>query len=288
MASSADCQGPIPIGPWRQLAAFSGVTQRARSGRLDLLLVDPETRTRYELEIQLGATDPSHIIRTIEYWDNERRRYPDREHVAVIAAEDITSRFLNVISLFNKAIPLIALQVRVLQVGDVITLSCTKVLDLSYISSAAEETEQGAPAARPYWEKIGSKETLALADSLLSLIRGVTNDQALALKYNGSYIGLARHGIPDNFITMRPAKSNMVTDFHIPRSDELQQRLLSEGFDLLGYDRTHGNYRLRLGPDDFANRQDTLTELVERAVDVAKPNVEPEEDVVAGENDVLS
>ena len=144
------------------------------------------------------------------------------------------------------------------------------------------------PRARPYWEKIGSKETLALADSLLSLIRGVTNDQALALKYNRSYIGLARHGVPNNFITMRPAKSNMVTDFHIPRSDELQQRLLSEGFDLLGYDRTHGNYRLRLGPDDFANRQDTLTELVERAADVAKPNVEPEEDVVAGENDVLS
>ena len=33
-------------------------------GRLDLLLAD-DNGTRFEVEIQLGATDPSHIIRTI-------------------------------------------------------------------------------------------------------------------------------------------------------------------------------------------------------------------------------
>ena len=41
-------------------------------GRLDLLLQDPETNSRYEVEIQLGKTDESHIIRTIEYWDTRR------------------------------------------------------------------------------------------------------------------------------------------------------------------------------------------------------------------------
>lgn len=70
-----------------------------RAGRLDLLLQDVETKRRYELELQLGSTDESHIIRTIEYWDIERKRYPQYEHCAVIVAEDITSRFLNVISL---------------------------------------------------------------------------------------------------------------------------------------------------------------------------------------------
>src|SRR5437899_202558 len=87
------------------------------AGRLDLLLADPASGTRYEVEIQLGTTDESHIIRTIEYWDIERARYPQYDHVAVIVAEDVTSRFLNVISLFNKAIPLIAVQITVLQVG---------------------------------------------------------------------------------------------------------------------------------------------------------------------------
>lgn len=62
-------------------------------GRLDLLLQDVDTLKRYEMEIQLGKTDESHIIRTIEYWDIERKRYPQYEHCAVIVAEDITSRF---------------------------------------------------------------------------------------------------------------------------------------------------------------------------------------------------
>jgi hypothetical protein len=87
-------------------------------GRLDLLLQDPETLKRYETEIQLGATDESHIIRTIEYWDDERKRYPQYEHAAVIVAEEITSRFLNVIQLFNGAVPLIALKMTAYKVGN--------------------------------------------------------------------------------------------------------------------------------------------------------------------------
>lgn len=78
--------------------------RQPRGGRLDLLLSDPETTTRYEVEIQLGPTDESHIIRTLEYWDNERRRFPQYDHVAVIVAEEITGRFLNVINLFNQTI----------------------------------------------------------------------------------------------------------------------------------------------------------------------------------------
>ena len=92
-----------------------------RAGRLDLLLYDPESDTRYEVELQLGPTDESHIIRTIEYWDLERRRFPRYEHVGVIVAEDITARFFNVISLFNGFIPLVAIQVSALEVNGALT-----------------------------------------------------------------------------------------------------------------------------------------------------------------------
>jgi hypothetical protein len=44
-----------------------------RAGRLDLLLQDTETKRRFEVELQLGSTDETHIIRTIEYWDIERK-----------------------------------------------------------------------------------------------------------------------------------------------------------------------------------------------------------------------
>jgi hypothetical protein len=108
-AQIADDPGLLGLG---DLMSRTIERRQPRAGRLDLLLSDPETHTRYEVEIQLGATDESHIIRTIEYWDLGKSRYPQYEHVAVIVAEDITSRFLNVISLFNKAIPLIAIQLR--------------------------------------------------------------------------------------------------------------------------------------------------------------------------------
>src|SRR5436309_14855081 len=100
-----------------------------RAGRLDLLLQDSETKRRYEVELQLGATDETHIIRTIEYWDIERKRYPQYDHCAVLIAEDITSRFLNVISLFHGSIPLIAIQMRAIQLAGHMSLLFTTVLD---------------------------------------------------------------------------------------------------------------------------------------------------------------
>ena len=122
------------------LALKDAERRQPRACLLDLLLSDLETHTRYEVEIQLGATDEAHIIRTIEYWDIEKSRYPQYEHVAVIVAEDITSRFLNVISLFNRAIPLIAIQLRALEIGGLLTISATTVLDLVRLGTDEEPT----------------------------------------------------------------------------------------------------------------------------------------------------
>src|SRR5438270_9376662 len=90
---------------------------------------DAESTLRYEVEIMLGPTDPSHIIRCIEYWDIERRRYPAYDHVAVLVAEDITSRFLNVMSLLAGTIPFVAIQLNALRVSDAIILDFVTVLD---------------------------------------------------------------------------------------------------------------------------------------------------------------
>ena len=89
-----------------------------KAGRLDLLLEDTESKKRFEVELQLGKCDESHIIRAIEYWDFERKRYPQYDHCAVLVAEDITSRFLNVIHVFNGIIPIIAIQLQAYEIGD--------------------------------------------------------------------------------------------------------------------------------------------------------------------------
>ncbi len=56
--------------------------RQPRAGRLDMLLQDKDSMRRYEVKIQLGATDESYIIKTIEYWGMERKRYPQYEHCA--------------------------------------------------------------------------------------------------------------------------------------------------------------------------------------------------------------
>ena len=65
-------QDPSIIG-LGELELRSKEKVQPRAGRLDLLLQDPLTYRRYEVELQLGATDEQHIIRTIEYWDIERK-----------------------------------------------------------------------------------------------------------------------------------------------------------------------------------------------------------------------
>lgn len=156
--------------------------RQAGAGRLDLLLQDPETLKRYEVEVQLGPTDESHVIRTIEYWDIERKRYPQYEHAAVIVAEDITSRFLNVIELFNGAITLIALKMTAYKVGDQTALTFVKVLDERTYGLVDEDEPVAEPTDRHDWEAKASPKTLHLTDELLTLVNKV--GPAAVLKYS--------------------------------------------------------------------------------------------------------
>lgn len=234
-----------------------------RAGRLDLLLQEADGNRRYEVEVQLGATDESHIIRTIEYWDIERKRYPQYDHTAVIIAEDITSRFLNVISLFNGTIPLIAIQMNALKTGDNVGLVFTTVLDQVSLGLVDEDEEVQEATDRSYWEKRGTKKTVALADEMLELIRKL--DQTLELKYNKFYIGVARNGQPDNFIIFRPKKSWVSAEPRLKHLDETQERLETAGMDVMDYDERRGRYRIRLAPGDIAKHQVLLSTLLEEA-----------------------
>lgn len=239
--------------------------RQPHAGRLDLLLSDPETRTRYEVEVQLGPTDEAHIIRTIEYWDVEKGRFLQYEHVAVLVAEDITTRFLNVINLFNKAIPLIAIEMRALDVGGVLTLNATTVLDLARLG-LEEEDEPGQGTDRSYWLEKGSEASLAVVDGILKLINDVT--PGMSLKYNRHYIGLARGGLPDNFIHFRARRGGFVlAGFRIERSEELSALLDDSGIDVLDYDKRGGRYPLRLTPSDLTAHRDLLNDLIRRASD---------------------
>lgn len=228
-----------------------------------MLLSDPDGATRYEVELQLGATDESHIIRTLEYWDNERRRYPQYEHVAVIVAEEITSRFFNVISLFNGFIPIVAIQMTALRVADnQVSLVFTKVLDLLVLGT--DEEDRVEPTDRPYWEGKSTPQTMKLVDRLHSMVQ--EQDDGVTLKYNKYYIGLAKDNVTDNYILMRPMKKKVNVELRISRSDEITDLIDESGVDRLSYDNRDGRYRIGISSASIIddNRQ-TLMDLIKAA-----------------------
>ncbi|MCY4558970.1 MAG: DUF5655 domain-containing protein [Chloroflexi bacterium] len=236
--------------------------RQPRAGRLDLLFED-EDRCRYEVEIQLGATDESHIIRTIEYWDIERRRYPQYDHCAVIVAEDITSRFLNVISLFNGHIPLVAIKMQAFEVGAASTLIFTKVLDETK-RGFDDEDQPGEPTDRSYWERTAAKDTVTLVDRLLNHINELLAT-ALELNFNKHYIGIYRDKQPFNFVVFRPKKKFVILEIRLDRSEEIDQVLDNSDFDVMRYDKQFGNYRLRLTPADVEQFDHLLQRLLKEA-----------------------
>jgi predicted transport protein len=233
------------------------------AGRLDLLLQDSETNKRYEVEVQLGKTDEAHIIRTIEYWDIERKRYPQYDHTAVIVAEDITSRFLNVISLFNGFIPLVAIQLSALRLGENISLVFSKVLDEMRLGLVEEDEEVQAVTDRAYWEARASKQTLALADEMLSMVKALAPE--MDFKYNKFYIGLAKDGQPNNFVIFRPKKDWLRLEIRLDRTDEMQGQLEQSGLDVMDYDARWGRYRIRLSTGDITKHKEVLVSLLTKA-----------------------
>ena len=234
---------------------------QAGAGRLDLLLQDADSTRRYEVEIQLGKTDESHIIRTIEYWDIERKRYPQYEHTAVIVAEEITSRFLNVISLFNGTIPLMAIQMNAVQLGDTVSLAFTTVLDQVFLGLVDEDEETQEPADRAYWENRGSKATVAMADELLALVQEF--NPRLQLNYNKFYIGLASDGQTNNFVIFRPQKDQIRIQPRMTKSTELEEAAEIAGVDVMDYRARYARYRLRLQKGEVQKQADILRKFLE-------------------------
>ncbi|MCR5333277.1 MAG: hypothetical protein K6E11_04625 [Bacilli bacterium] len=225
-------------------------------GYVDILLGDEDDR--YEIEVQLGATDPSHIIRTIEYWDIERKRTPQYNHCAVIIAEDITNRFMNVINLFNGAIPLIAYKMTAIDKGnDEVELDFIKIIDRNEIIT---EEEQYEPTDRQYWEKKSTPKMLKQVDEIYSFLGELV--KGFEFKYNKFYIGLAEGGIAKNFISFKPKKKYLYFVTKGTMSEEIISKLEEAGLDV-SYENRWKEYNIKLnGIEDFKEYSELLITLV--------------------------
>ncbi len=232
-------------------------------GRLDLLLFDDDNNRRYEVELMLGATDPSHIIRTIEYWDIERRRYPAYEHVAVLIAEDVTSRFLNVMSLMSGSIPLIAIQLDALKIGDQIILNFVTVLDQTDLrSDDTDDTDSGGGEAnRQYWEKKAGGSLLNICDECIQTINNAASSPK-EFNYLRGYLGLRSNGLVKNFISFHPKRTKNF--IHIVFRNE-NAATWKDSFEEAGVrvqSRHKGRVRITVTPSEFKEHADIIQKAI--------------------------
>jgi hypothetical protein len=246
------------------------VIQRERvqvgAGRLDMLLTDADAESRYEVEILLGPTDPSHIIRTIEYWDIERRRYPAYNHIAVLVAEQVTARFLNVIALFAGSVPIIAIQLNALRVSNQVVLDFVKVLDQRQLRE--DDTGEGGGAAEPdvdrsTWDARVGATTMKVCDRVAQIANEKAN-QKLELKYKKGYVALS---VPNSFFNMLgfwPKKNFVQIRFRVTDPETWVQRLSEAGVEAELKDGTLVLVRLR--SSDFEQHEGLLRELIHQAI----------------------
>jgi len=197
--------------------------QQSNGGRLDILLKDPDdNNSMYEVEVMLGETDPSHIIRSIEYWDNEKRRYPPRQHFCVLIAESFDRRYFNVIQILSLNVPMIAIQADLLEVNGEYILNFSKILDV-YVEP--EDEEEISVVTESTWDD-RANWTLGTAKELLNMISEKTKN--ISLKLTQSYINIMIDGKNSYYFDKR-TKPNSILWFNV--KDEEKEDAIKALFD---------------------------------------------------------
>lgn len=257
-------EDPSVLGLPGQPELLDRERRQDRAGRLDLLLHDPKTDRRFELELMLGALDESHIVRTIEYWDIERRRYPSYDHVAVLVAEDVTSRFLNVLSLLSGSIPLIVMQCSALQVGDQLCLHFTRVLDQTSLRRDDDEPRGVRPSDRTNWVQRVGEATVAMCESAVAILNKKAKSP-YRLNYTQSYLGLKEGERSRNLVYFEPKKKFTHVGALVADVNTWVERLEAADLEATA-SRGGGKIIVTLTPKEFDEKKSLLTELLHSAV----------------------
>ena len=243
--------------------------RQPRAGRLDLLLQErgvPST-IRGGNPVRRDGREPYNTDHRVLGYRTEEVS-PVRQHTAVIVAEDITSRFLNVISLFNGMIPLVAIQMKAITLDNKVGLIFTTVLDQMTFGFIEDEEDQEI-TDRAYWESRGTKETLAMADKLFEFAR--VHDSSLEMKYKQDVISVSQRMVKFSIFLLH-AHVNLLSDSMSTLSISLSYRNASRatGLDVMDFDNRWRNYRIRLQPGDIEKHKEIIEEIIAMAYEAAK------------------
>ncbi len=238
------------------LIAVNKEKKQSNGGRLDILLKDPTDNSMYEVEVMLGETDPSHIIRAIEYWDNEKRKYPQRQHFCVLVAESFDRRYFNVIQLMSLNIPMIAVQADLLEVNDEKILNFTKIID---IYSEPEEDESEIKQVNESTWNNDSPWTNSNAKALNEILKN--KHDRINFRYTQSYISINIDGRNDYWLCkrMRPTSALFFSVKDEEKAESIK-KILEEKEIEYTYNR-YKEFMLSVDVDSIKKNTDLINEI---------------------------
>lgn len=148
-------------------------------------------------------------------------RWPQRQHYAVLVAECITRRFFNVIQLLSHSIPIIAVQVNMIESGGHKALHFSKILD------TYDEPDDGTGDGEVYDEAFWKKKapwTIEAARALLECVGDLF--EAPTIRFVKNYVAFNVMGNNYFWFHKRSAKKSLlgfrISDEHI---DDVSQLL---------------------------------------------------------------
>jgi hypothetical protein len=258
------CQSPQILG----LGPLSLVSKQKRQkdgiGRLDLVLEDPGEQIVYVVELMLGPLDPSHIVRTVEYWLKYKppKNREDWEKRAVLIAEDVVaSRFEKVVRFLSEKMPLMVQQLAAIKVGGQMTLHVTTLFD--QVEDDSEDNVSSSLQSRDTWTSRIGEKNIALLDKLFAMLQQQKSD--IQPNYKQGIVGLLVGSKPESFIRFAGTKEFIRVSALVKQVSEWNQRFQQAGFQLLGSGKKQDRVRFRLTTDLFNSHESLLSDFVSAA-----------------------
>lgn len=230
--------------------------RQTSGGRLDILMKGNDEEL-YEIEVMLGETDETHIIRTIEYWDIEKKKRPKRQHTAVLVAERINTRFYNVINLLSHSVPIIGIQANLYRSGDSISLVFTKIID-SFEEPEIDE-ENGKTYGAEYIQKT-FPETFDVINSINLIVKDIVPDARMNYLKKGASIFI--NGTRKIIIVRRGKKQSSVAYVVSDEDRSKIEDILDSAS--ISYDYKQSRIRVWLDNESLNNNIEAHREIIKR------------------------
>jgi hypothetical protein len=180
----------------------------------------------------------------------------------VLIAEDITSRFLNVVALLAGTVPLVAIQINALVIGDKVVLDFVRVLDQRLLRRDDVADSKIQLTDRAYWVEKSAVPIMQIVDEMLTIINEKA-DPKQQLNFNKYYIGLTDGIRSRNFIYFRPRKKFVRVTVPGGWSEERSARFEEAGVDA---EQNDDKLVFNLSTTDLTKHRDLIASIIHEIV----------------------